>query len=80
MKSFKANYSQYKICFLEAEAGGDITEGDMIKETPEKDCEAISKLVSSLARLEQSHMEQNKILITENQELLNEDVTKISKN
>ena len=78
MKSFKANYSQYKICFLEA--GGDITEGDMIKETPEKDFEAISKLVSSLARLEQSHMEQNKILITENQELLNEDVTKISKN
>lgn len=66
----------------EAEAGGDNTEGrkeDTSKETPEKDSEAVSKIVSSLARLEQSHMEQNKILMAENQELKNEDVTKVSK-
>ena len=66
----------------EAEAGCEKTERgqeDTSKVKLKKDSEAISKIVSSLARLEQSHMEQNKILIAENQELKNEDVIKISR-
>ena len=65
----------------EAKAGGDEAERgkkDTSKETLEKHSEAISKIVSSLARLEQSHMEQNKILVTENQELNNEEVAKVA--
>ena len=46
--------------------------GDRKEETgsasKEEDPEAISKIVSSLARLEQSHMEQNKILVLVNQQ------------
>ena len=66
----------------EAKAAGDNTEGgkeDTSKEKQEKEAEAVSKIVSCLSRLEQSHMEENNILRVENKELKNEDVTKISK-
>ena len=49
------------------------------KETKDVELKVISKTVSCLARLEQSHMEQNKNLVSENQALKEKDIKKLVK-
>ena len=63
---------------IESKVGGENEEeAGTSQEGKKKDPEAIEKIVSSLARLEQSHMEQNKILVSVNQELNNEGIAKV---
>jgi len=49
------------------------------RETEQAESEAVSNIVASLSRLEQSHMEHNKVLLSANKLLNRQDVTKVCK-